>query len=219
LPARAISAHAARRYFIWACAVSNLRETGWPDHNPDIFPAEIPADPARADPAGRVEPAGCRTEDTDRGLHDYLLRWSLGPDRLIVEVLPHQTPYAMNASTFMARYRPGGAEPVTRLPRTGAELDPVAHLLWQHTPARHGAHLAARALASWWRLADPQALQERHPTAGLAAATERSACYWSGVGGGGYGDAARLWQVPEADLRKAGTHLQRLLKLTQDQPW
>ncbi|MEV1063002.1 hypothetical protein [Streptomyces sp. NPDC050263] len=156
---------------------------------------------------------------TDRGRHDYLLRWSLGPDRLIAEVLPHQTPYAMNASTMMARYRPGGTEPATRLPRTGAELDPVAHLLWQRTPARHGAHLAARALGSWWRLTDPQALRERYPAAVLAAAVERSACYWSGVGGGGYGDAALLWQVPEADLRKAGTHLQRLLRLTQDQPW
>ncbi|MEV6740100.1 hypothetical protein AB0N14_25400 [Streptomyces sp. NPDC051104] len=156
---------------------------------------------------------------TDRGRHDYLLRWSLGPDRLIAEVLPHQTPYAMNASTMMARYRPGGTEPATRLPRTGAELDPVAHLLWQRTPARHGAHLAARALASWWRLADPRALRGRYPAAVLAAAAERSACYWSGVGGGGYGDAALLWQVPEADLRKAGTHLQRLLKLSQDQPW
>ncbi len=156
---------------------------------------------------------------TDRGRHDYLLRWSLGPDRLIVEVLPHRTPYAMNASTMMARYRSGGTEPATRLPRTGAELDPVAHLLWQRTPARHGAHLAARALASWWRLTDPQALRERYPAAVLAAAAERSACYWSGVGGGGYGDAALLWQAPEADLRKAGTHLQRLLKLTQDQPW
>ncbi|QFQ99430.1 hypothetical protein F9278_28435 [Streptomyces phaeolivaceus] len=156
---------------------------------------------------------------TDRGRHDYLLRWSLGPDQLIVEVLPHRTPFAMNASTMMARYRSGGTEPATRLPRTGAELDPVAHLLWQHTPARHGAHLAARALASWWRLTDPQALRERYPAAVLAAAAERSACYWSGVGAGGYGDAARLWQVPEADLRKAGTHLQRLLKATQDQPW
>ncbi|MFB8775372.1 hypothetical protein [Streptomyces broussonetiae] len=156
---------------------------------------------------------------TDRGRHDYLLRWSPGPDRLIVEVLPHRTPYAMNAGTMMARYRTGGTEPVTRLPRTGAELDPVARLLWQRTPARHGTHLAARALASWWRLTAPQALRERYPAAVLAAAAERSACYWSGVGGGGYGDAALLWQVPEADLRKAGTHLQRLLKLTQDQPW
>lgn len=156
---------------------------------------------------------------TDRGRHDYLLRWSLGPDRLISEVLPYQTPYAMNASTMMARYRSGGTEPATRLPRTGAELDQVAHLLWQRTPARHGAHLAARALASWWRLADPRALRERYPAAVLAAAAERSACYWSGVGTGGYTEAAQLWQVPEAGLRKAGTHLQRLLKLTQDQPW
>lgn len=156
---------------------------------------------------------------TDRGRHDYLLRWSLGPGRLIVEVLPHRTPFAMNASTMMARYRSGGTEPATRLPRTGAELDPVARLLWQHTPVRHGTHLAARALASWWRLTAPQALRERYPAAVLAAAAERSACYWSGVDGGGYGDAALLWQVPEADLRKAGTHLQRLLKLTQDQPW
>jgi hypothetical protein len=62
-------------------------------------------------------------------------------------------------------------------------------------------------------------LLERYPAPVLAAATERSACYWSGVGGGGYGDAARLWQVPEADLRKAGALLQRLLKLTEDQPW
>ncbi|MFJ9482942.1 hypothetical protein ACIRRI_49800 [Streptomyces mirabilis] len=156
---------------------------------------------------------------TDRGRHDYLLRWSLGPDRLIAEVLPHQSPYAMNASTMMARYRTDGTELGTRLPRTGAELDPVARLLWQRTPARHGGHLAARALASWWRLTDPRALRERYPAAILAAAAERSACYWSGVGGGGYGDAARLWQVPEAELRKAGMHLQRLLKLTQDQPW
>ncbi len=156
---------------------------------------------------------------TDRGHHGFLLRWSLGPDRLIVEVLPHRTPFVMNASTMMARYRSGGTEPATRLPRTGAELDPVAHLLWQRTPARYGAHLAARALASWWRLAAPQALRERYPAAVLAAAAERSACYWSGVGGGGYGDAPLLWQVPEADLRKAGTHLQRLLKPTQDQPW
>ncbi|MET7354986.1 hypothetical protein [Streptomyces mirabilis] len=156
---------------------------------------------------------------TDRGRHDYLLRWSLGPDRLIAEVLPHQSPYTMNASTMMARYRTGGTELGTRLPRTGAELDPVARLLWQRTPARHGGHLAARALASWWRLTDPRALRERYPAAILAAAAERSACYWSGVGGGGYGDAARLWQVPEAELRKAGMHLQRLLKLTQDQPW
>lgn len=125
----------------------------------------------------------------------------------------------MNAGTMMARYRSGGTELATRLPRTAAELDPVAHLLWQRTPARHGAHLAARALASWWRLAAPQALRERYPAAVLAAAAERSACYWSGVGGGGYGDAALLWQVPETDLRKAGTHLQRLLTLTQDQPW
>jgi hypothetical protein len=125
----------------------------------------------------------------------------------------------MNASTMMARYRTGGTELGTRLPLTGAELDPVARLLWQRTPARHGGHLAVRALASWWRLTDPRALRERYPAAILAAAAERSACYWSGVGGGGYGDAARLWQVPEAELRKAGMHLQRLLKLTQDQPW
>ncbi|MER6527747.1 hypothetical protein [Streptomyces sp. NPDC001508] len=156
---------------------------------------------------------------TDRGSHDYLLRWSPGPDRLIVEVLPHRTPYAMNASTMMVRYRTGRTNPVTRLPRTGATLDPVARLLWQRTPARHGTHLAARALASWWRLADPQMLLERYPAAVLAAATERSACYWSGTGGGGYGDAAGLWQVPEAELRKAGALLQRLLKLTEHQPW
>ncbi|MEU1600015.1 hypothetical protein ABZ468_46365 [Streptomyces sp. NPDC005708] len=156
---------------------------------------------------------------TDRGSHDYLLRWSLGPERLIIEVLPYRTPFAMNASIMMARYRTGGTEPVARLPRTGATMDPVARLLWQRTPARHGAHLAARALASWWRLADPQMLLERYSAPILAAATERSACYWSGAGGGVYGDAARLWQVPEADLRKAGTHLQRLLKLTADQPW
>jgi hypothetical protein len=143
----------------------------------------------------------------------------LGPTGWIAEVLPHQSPYAMNASTMMARYRTGGTELGTRLPLTGAELDPVARLLWQRTPARHGGHLAVRALASWWRLTDPRALRERYPAAILAAAAERSACYWSGVGGGGYGDAARLWQVPEAELRKAGMHLQRLLKLTQDQPW
>ena len=68
-------------------------------------------------------------------------------------------------------------------------------------------------------VARPAGVAERYPAAVLAAAAERSACYWSGVGGGGYGDAALLWQVSEADLRKAGTHLQRLLKLTQDQPW
>ncbi|MFJ8000189.1 hypothetical protein ACIQ7D_24135 [Streptomyces sp. NPDC096310] len=126
----------------------------------------------------------------------------------------------MNAATMMVRYRTRGTRStVPRLPHPDAELDPVAHLLWQHTPARHGAHLVARALASWWRLTDPEALWEHYPAAVLAAAAERSTCYWSGVGAGGYGDAARLWEVPEADLRKAGTHLQRLLKLTQDQPW
>ncbi|MEU3161708.1 hypothetical protein ABZ753_30495 [Streptomyces griseoincarnatus] len=157
---------------------------------------------------------------TDRGDRDYLLRWAPGPAPLIAEVLPFQTPYAMNAATMMARYRTRGTRPtVPRLPRPGAGLDPVAHLLWQHTPARHGAHLTARALASWWRLTDPEALWEHYPAAVLAAAAERSTCYWSGVGAGGYGDAARLWKVPEADLRKAGTHLQRLLKLTRDQPW
>lgn len=156
---------------------------------------------------------------TDRGRHDYLLRWSPGPDRLIVEILPHRTPYAMNTSTMMARYRTGRTAPVTHPPRTGTAMDPVARLLWQRTPAQHGTHLATRALASWWRLAGPHMLLERYPAPVLAAATERSACYWSGLGGGGYSDAARLWQVPEADLRKAGAHLQRLLKLTEDQPW
>ncbi|GFH39157.1 hypothetical protein [Streptomyces pacificus] len=156
---------------------------------------------------------------TDQGHHDYLLRWSPGSDRSVVEVMPYATPFALNAATMMARYRAGGTEPTSRLLRTGAEVDPVADLLWQRTSARQGAHLAARALASWWRLADPEALRERYPVAVLAAAVERSACYWSGAGGGGYGDAALLWQVPEADLRKAGAHLQRLLKLTQDQPW
>ncbi|MHA6757268.1 hypothetical protein [Streptacidiphilus sp. PAMC 29251] len=166
---------------------------------------------------GAVEHTGGEVS-TDQGRHTYLLAWSQSGSALLAEVLAYASPVQLNMAAMLGRYHQATAR-ITTAPKPGLGGDPVASALWKETLPRRGIGPTLRALTAWSRLPDPTALVERYPSRVLAAAAERAVCYWAGTDGGGYTAAALQWRVNEAELRKSGAHLQRLLKMSTDKLW
>jgi hypothetical protein len=143
-----------------------------------------------------------------------------GRDRLVAEVLPFSSPFGLwQSSALMSRYSPTPRRPLHRLPSPRVHLDPVAAALCATAPSRHDDWVLMRALAAWWRVPDEAALLDRHPAPVLAAAVERAVCYWAGIDGGGYAPAAAAYRVEETRVRQAGAALQKVLRMSRQQPW
>jgi hypothetical protein len=147
---------------------------------------------------------------TRRGSYDYLLLWS--PDRMLDEVLPYAGPW--HPGHFHAHFAP-----VTEIPHARIDLDVVAQLLLSRTTARYGLTYAARTLAAWWRLPDPESMLARFSPAVIAASLDRAVCYWSGVPGTGYPEAAATYRADQDDVRKATPVLQQRLQLNRTRNW
>ncbi|MDQ3576589.1 MAG: hypothetical protein M3443_03095 [Actinomycetota bacterium] len=147
---------------------------------------------------------------THHGEYRYLLLWS--PDRLLEEVFPYSAPWHLGRSQ-------GFFAPVTQVPATHVDLDVVAQLLLSHTTARHGLTFAARALAAWWRLPDPDSLLARFSPRVLAGTMDRAIRYWSGAPQAGYLEAAAVFKADQADMRKATPMLQKQLQLNSTRNW
>jgi hypothetical protein len=110
-------------------------------------------------------------------------------------------------------------EPLTHVPAPRTDLDAVAQLLLTHVAARHGLTFAARALAAWWRLPDPDGLLARFSPSVLAATVDRAIRYWSGLPQAGYSDAAAAFGADQADMRNATPMLQKQLQLSSTRNW
>lgn len=146
---------------------------------------------------------------THLGIFQYLLLWS--PDKRLDEIYPYSQPWHLGRATMFVAATPA--------PPTRVDLDPVARLLFTRTPARHGLTFAARALAAWWRLPDPDALLARFSPRVIAGALDRAIRYWSGAAGAGYPEAAEAFRADEADMRKATPVMQRRLRLSDTCNW
>ena len=147
---------------------------------------------------------------THHGEHPYLLLWS--PDKLLEEVLPYSMPWHPGrVSRFLV--------PITETPKPPTELDLVAKLLLNRVKRKHGLTFAARTLAAWWRLPDPDAMLDRFPARVLAATVNRAVRYWSGASEAGYADSAAMFTADEAEMRKATPVLQRHLQLSVTRNW
>jgi hypothetical protein len=147
---------------------------------------------------------------THHGEYRYLLLWS--PDRLLEEIFPCSAPWQLGRSQMFFA-------PVTQVPATRIELDVVAQLLLTHTTTRHGLTFAARALAAWWRLPDPDSLLARFSPRVLAGTMDRAIRYWSGAGQAGYPEAAAAFKADQVDMRKATPMLQKQLRLSDTRNW
>jgi hypothetical protein len=147
---------------------------------------------------------------THRGQYPYLLLWS--PDKLLDEVFPYSTPWHPGRALMFL-------EPLTHVPAPRTDLDGVAQLLLTHVAARHGLTFAARALAAWWRLPDPDGLLARFSPSVLAATVDRAIRYWSGLPQAGYSDAAAAFGADQSDMRKATPMLQKQLQLSSTRNW
>jgi hypothetical protein len=147
---------------------------------------------------------------THHGKYQYLLLWS--PDGRLEEIFPYSMPWHLGRAQILYR-------PVTQVPAARIDMDIVAQLLFTHTTARHGITFAARSLAAWWRLPDPDSLLARFAPRVLAAAIDRAVRYWSGADQAGYPDAAAAFKADQADMRKATPILQKHLRLTTTRNW
>ncbi len=110
-------------------------------------------------------------------------------------------------------------EPPTHVPAPRTDLDKVAQLLLTRVAAWHGLTFAARALAAWWRLPNPDVLLARFSPRVLAATVDRAVRYWSGASQAGYPDAAAAFVADQADMRKATPILQKQLQLSSIRNW
>ena len=147
---------------------------------------------------------------THRGQYPYLLLWS--PDKLLDEIFPYSAPWHLGRAQMLLK-------PLTQVPPPRTDLDPVAQLLLGHVAARHGMTFAARALAAWWRLPDPDGLLARFSPCVLAATVDRAVRYWSGAAGVGYSDTAAAFGADPAEMRKATPVLQKHLQLSSTRNW
>jgi hypothetical protein len=147
---------------------------------------------------------------THRGQYPYLLLWS--PDKLLDEVFPYSAPWHPGRAQMLL-------EPLTHVPAPRTDLDAVAQLLLTHVAARHSLTFAARALAAWWRLPDPNGLLARFSPRVLAATIDRATRYWSGAPQASYSDAAAAFKADQADMRKATPMLQKHLQLSSTCNW
>jgi hypothetical protein len=148
--------------------------------------------------------------NTHHGEYPYLLLWS--PDRLLDEILPYGAPWHLGHAQMLFK-------PITQVPATRVDLDIVAQLLLTHTTARHGLTFAARALAAWWRLPDPDGMLARFSPRVLAASLDRAVRYWSGAAQAVYPEAAAAFKADQADMRKATPMLQKQLQLSTTRNW
>ena len=142
--------------------------------------------------------------------YPYLLLWS--PDKLLDEIFPYSAPWHLGRAQMLLT-------PPTHVPAPRTDLDTVAQLLLTRVAARHGLTFAARALAAWWRLPDPDALLARFSPRVLAATVDRAVRYWSGASQAGYPDAAAAFAADQADVRKATPMLQKQLQLSSTRNW
>ncbi len=147
---------------------------------------------------------------THRGQYPYLLLWS--QDRLLDEIFPYSAPWHLGRAQMVLK-------PLAQVPPPRTDLDTVAHLLLVHVATRHGLTFAARALAAWWRLPDPDGLLARFSPRVLAATVDRAVRYWSGAPQTGYSDAAADFAADPAEMRKATPVLQKHLQLSSTRNW
>jgi hypothetical protein len=147
---------------------------------------------------------------THRGQYPYLLLWS--PDKLLDEIFPYSAPWHLGRAQMLLK-------PLTQVPPPRTDLDTVAQLLLGHVAARHGMTFAARALAAWWRLPDPDGLLARFSPRVLAATVDRAIRYWSGAPQTGYSDAAATFGADPAEMRRATVMLQKQLQLSSTRNW
>ena len=131
---------------------------------------------------------------THRGQYPYLLLWS--QDKLLDEIFPYSAPWHLGRAQMLLK-------PPTQVPPPRTDLDTVAQLLLGRVAARHGLTFAARALAAWWRLPDPDGLLARFSPRVLAATVDRAIRYWSGAPQTGYSDAAAAFEADPAEMRRA----------------
>jgi len=152
--------------------------------------------------------------------YPYSLVWRDHPgQREVVQITPTMPGFFNRHLDAIALRRRSGDRLFDKCPRPVEPLDSVAAAVWQTTRPLLGLPTALRALTSWWRLADAEALLERFPAEVIGAALERAACYWGGGGPGGYDAAAQAYGVSVDEVRKVGPLLQKALKLTAEQPW
>jgi hypothetical protein len=147
---------------------------------------------------------------TRHGHYPYLLLWS--PGKLLDEVFPYSAPWHLGRAQRLLK-------PPSHVPAPRSDLDAVAQLLLTRVTARHGLTFAARALAAWWRLPDPDVLLARFSPRVLAATVDRAVRYWSGAAQAGYPDAAAAFAADQADIRKATPILQKQLQLSSTRNW
>jgi len=147
---------------------------------------------------------------THRGQYPYLLLWS--HDRLLEEIFPYSAPWHLGRAQMVLK-------PLAHVPPPRTELDTVAQLLLVRVAARHGLTFAARALAAWWRLPDPDGLLDRFSPRVLAATVDRAIRYWSGAPRTGYSDAAATFEADPAEMRRATVILQKQLQLSSTRNW
>jgi hypothetical protein len=149
---------------------------------------------------------------TQHDEHQYLLLWS--PDKLLDEILPYSVPWHPGRHETACRRV---TVPAVTAADTGDDL--VAQLLLTRTTARHGLPFAARTLAAWWRLSDPDALLTRFSPRVLAATIDRSVLYWSGLSQISYPASAAAFRADEAHMRTATPMLQKQLQLSSRRNW
>ncbi len=147
---------------------------------------------------------------THRGEYPYLLLWS--QDKLLDEIFPYSVPWHLSRAHMLIK-------PITEVPPPRTDLDPVAQLLLGRVAARHGLTFAARALAAWWRLPDPDAVRTRFSPRVLAATVDRAVRYWSGAPQAGYSDVAAAFKADPDEMRKATVILQKQLQLSSTRNW
>jgi hypothetical protein len=135
----------------------------------------------------------------------FSLRWRFGAGSQLVEEISGG-PFDL----FLRQVTPRPQVPATGLDEvTQVLVDTVSDL-----------RTLLRAIASWQRVADQQAMTERYGATVVAAALDRSASHWMHHGTSGtYESFASMYSVDPARLRTAGGALQRTLHLSYEQPW
>lgn len=156
---------------------------------------------------------------TANGCYGYQMCWRfIGNTPLIEEITPFDGAYWPRQPEPC--YYPGGATGrrlYAASPAARAQLDPVAAEVWGAV-AIYGLSLTLRALAAWWRIAEPDAALSHHSPGALAAALVRTVAYRAGTGGR-FDDAAGTFRVEVDAVRAAGTDVQRRLRLSERPLW
>ncbi|HZM82111.1 MAG TPA: hypothetical protein VFC19_40845 [Candidatus Limnocylindrales bacterium] len=153
-------------------------------------------------------------------MYPFSIVWrELSGRREIVQIVPFRPGiFARYLDANLVRQH-SGAGLFEKCPVPMERLEPVAATLWRTSTPRLGLPTTVRALTSWWRMPNPDALTAQFPNMAVAAAFERAACYWGGGGPGGYEAAAQAYEADVEQVRKVGVTVQKLLKLTAEQPW